>query len=61
VQGGRDFNDAKTPHSERESVEAYDPETEAVVINSREEGIYVLIVGQGRTQTLGEILWAKTT
>jgi hypothetical protein len=39
----------------------YRPDEEAVVINSRGEGIYVLIVGPDRTQTLGEILWAKTT
>jgi hypothetical protein len=39
----------------------YRPEEEAVVINSREEGIYVLIVGQDRTQTLCEILWGKPT
>jgi len=37
------------------------PEEKAVVIDFRQEGIYVLIVGQDRTQTLGQILWAKTT
>jgi hypothetical protein len=42
-------------------VETYNPEQDAVVIDSRQEGIYVLIVCENRTQTLGEILWTKPT
>ncbi len=39
----------------------YRPECEAVVIDSRPEGIYVLIVSEDWTQTFGEILWTKPT
>ncbi len=39
----------------------YRLEAEAVVIDSRREGIYVLIVGEDRSQTFGEILWTKPT
>jgi sugar/nucleoside kinase (ribokinase family) len=39
----------------------YRPEEEAVVIDSRAEGIYVLIAGEDRSQTPGEIPWTKPT
>lgn len=38
----------------RKAVEEYDPEREAVLIDSRPEGIYVLIVGEKGSRTLGE-------
>jgi hypothetical protein len=38
----------------RKAVEGYDPEREAVLIDSRPEGIYVLIVGEEGSRTLGE-------
>ncbi len=43
------------------AIEEYDPEREAVLIDSRPEGIYVLIVGERGSRTLGEFLWVKTT
>ncbi len=45
----------------RRAIEGYDPEREAVLIDSRPEGIYVLIVGEKGSRTLGEFLWGKQT
>jgi hypothetical protein len=38
----------------RKVLAEYDPEWEAVLIDSRREGIYVLVVGEEGSRTLGE-------
>lgn len=42
-------------------LDGYNPENEAVVIDSRPEGIFVLIVSDGGTRMVGEILFEKAT
>jgi len=42
-----------------EAVAAYDPETEAVVIDERSEGTFVVIVGAAETRVVGEFFWTK--
>jgi len=43
----------------KEAVAAYDPETEAVVIDERAKGIFVVIVGATETRVVGEFCWVK--
>lgn len=43
------------------ALRAYVPEAEAVVIDSRPEGIFVVIISSFATWPVGEILWGKTT
>jgi hypothetical protein len=43
------------------AVETYIPKHEAVVVDSRPEGIYVMVLWLGGTWMVGEIVWAKTT
>jgi hypothetical protein len=39
------------------AVAAYDPQREAVVIDERAEGIFVVIVGPVQTRVIGELFW----
>ena len=44
----------------RIALETYIPEHEAVVVDSRPEGIDVMVLWLGRTWTVGGIVWSKT-
>jgi len=58
----RDEPDAKTlPAAAFVAVEQYHPDREAVVIDSRPEGIYVMVVWDGGTWMVSEIAWGKLT
>jgi len=37
----------------------YDPEVEAVVVQSLEDGVYVMIIGPKGVQTIDGILWSS--
>jgi hypothetical protein len=41
----------------RTAIEEYDPEREAVLIDSRSDGILVTIVGENGPRTLGRFRW----
>ena len=43
------------------AVETYLPEHEAVIVDSRPEGIYVMVLWLGGTWMVGEILFEGTT
>ncbi len=42
------------------ALELYQPDREAVVIDSRPEGIYVMVVWASGVWTVGEIVWSRT-
>ena len=55
-----DEDDADFLKAAAEAVAAYDPETEAVVIDERAEGIFIVIVGSTETRVIGEFFGTKT-
>ena len=52
---------ARIVKAAEEAVAAYDPEKEAVVIDERAEGIFVLIRSEIETRVAGEFFWTKPT
>ena len=54
-----DEDDADFLTAAAEAVAAYDPETEAVVIDEQSERIFVVIVGPEETRVIGESFWSK--
>ena len=54
-----DEDDADFLKAAGEAVAAYDPQTEAVVIDERAEGIFIVIVGPADTRVIGEFFLSK--
>jgi hypothetical protein len=48
------------PGQSAHALEVYDPEWEAVVVTSRDEGVYVVIVRAAGAETVGGLIFTKT-